>query len=109
MLFRSHDEGYITIAPCTPFIRDLQVNYTSGSNIITSDGGFMPHMVGQFVYLGGWKRIRLVSNANRAVISESMPDTGSADTPVVTMNEIEISGDGLDLTRFEIDYIPRVR
>ena len=107
--FPFHDEGYITLAPCTPFIRDLQVNYTSGSNIITSDGGFMPHMVGQFVYLGGWKRIRLVSNANRAVISESMPDTGSADTPVVTMNEIEISGDGLDLTRFEIDYIPRVR
>lgn len=38
-----------------------------------------------------------------------MSDTGSAETPVVTMNEIEISGDGLDLTRFEIDYIPRMR
>ncbi len=104
-----HDEGYITLAPCTPFIRDLQVNYTSGSNIITSDGGFLPHMVGQFVYLDGWKSIRLVSSENRAVISESMSDTGSAETPVVTMNEIEISGDGLDLTRFEIDYIPRMR
>ena len=107
--FPFHDEGYITLAPCTPFIRSLLVNYTSGSNIITSDGGFLPHMVGQFVYLDGWKSIRLVNNENRAVISESMSNSGTADTPVVTMNEIEISGDGLDLTRFEIEYIPRVR
>jgi len=85
------------------------VNYTSGSNIISSDGGFLPHMAGQFVYLDGWKSIRLIHNENRAVISENMSNSGTAETPVVTMNEIEISGDGLNLTRFEIDYIPRVR
>lgn len=109
MAFPFHDEGYITLAPCTPFVRTLRVNYTANSNIITSDGGFLPHMAGQFIYLNGWKSIRLVSGPSRAVISESMPESGTADTPVVTMNEIEISGDGLDLTRLEIDYTPRVR
>ena len=50
-----------------------------------------------------------MSSPNRAVISEAMPESGTAEAPVVTMNEIEISGDGLDLTRLEIDYTPRVR
>ena len=109
MAFPFHDEGYITLAPCTPFVRALRVNYTANSNIITSDGGFLPHMTGQFIYLNGWKSIRLVSSPNRAVISEAMPESGTAEAPVVTMNEIEISGDGLDLTRLEIDYTPRVR
>ena len=89
LAFPFHDEGYITLAPCTPFIRTLRVNYTAGSNIITPDGGFLPHMAGQFVYLDGWKSIRLVSNTNRAVISESMPDTGSAETPVVPSGRSE--------------------
>lgn len=109
MAFPFHDEGYITLAPCTPFIRSLRVNYTANSNIITSDGGFLPHMEGQFVYLGGWKEIRLVSSENRAVISEIIAESGSSETPVVTMNEIEISGNGLDLSKMEIEYTPRVR
>ena len=109
MAFPFHDEGYITLAPCTPFVRSLRVNYTANSNIITSDGGFLPHMEGQFVYLGGWKKIRLVSSENRAVISEIMAESGSSETPIVTMNEIEISGNGLDLSRLEIEYTPRVR
>lgn len=95
--FPFHDEGYITLAPCTPFIRALRVNYSSGSNIITSDGGFLPHMEEQFVYLDGWKKIRLVNNENKAVISETMTGSGTAETPVVTMNEIEISGESLNL------------
>lgn len=109
MAFPFHDEGYITLAPCTPFVRSLHINYSAGSNIITSEGGFLPHMEGQFIYLDGWKIIRLVYNENRAVISESMTESGSTDTPVVTMNEIEISGENLALTTFEIDYTPRVR
>lgn len=107
--FPFHDEGYITLAPCTPFVRSLRVNYTANSNIITSDGGFLPHMEGQFVYLGGWKKIRLVSSGNRAVISEIMAGSGSVETPVVTMNEIEVSGENLSLTKFDIKYTPRVR
>ena len=109
MAFPFHDEGYITLAPCTPFVRSLRVNYTTGSNIITSDGGFRDYMAGQFVYLDGWKRISLVYSENRAVISGSMAETGSVETPVVTMNEIEISGDSLALTKLEIEYTPRVR
>lgn len=109
LAFPFHEEGYITLAPCTPFVRAMPVSYTAGSSVITSGGGFLPHMVGQFVYLDGWKSIRQVNDENTVVISERMSESGSTETPVVTMNEIEISGDGLDLTRLEIDYIPRVR
>lgn len=110
LAFPFHDEGYITLAPCTPFVRSLPISYAAGSNEITSIGGFRPHMVGQFVYLeDGWKSIRQVIDDNTAIVSARMSDSGAADTPVVTMNEIEISGDNLALDRLEIDYVPRVR
>lgn len=109
MAFVFHDEGYITLAPCTPFIRSFPVAYTAGSSIVTSLDTFQPSMVGQFIYLDGWKRIRQINNEHTAVISAAMPESGTAETPVVTMNEIEISGENIDLTAFEISYTPRVR
>lgn len=38
-----------------------------------------------------------------------MAEGGSVETPVVTMNEIEVSGENLSLTTFAIDYTPRVQ
>ena len=109
MAFAFHDEGYITLAPCTPFVRSFPITYTAGSNIVTSLDTFQPGMVGQFIHLDGWKRIRQINDAHTAVLSERMAASGTAETPVVTMNEIEISGESIDLTSFEISYTPRVR
>ena len=109
LAFAFHDEGYITLAPCTPFFRSFPVTFTVGSNIVTSLDTFQPSMVGQFIYLDGWKRIRQINDVHTAVLSERMAASGTAETPVVTMNEIEISGESINLTTFEITYTPRVR
>ena len=109
LAFAFHDEGYITLAPCTPFVRSFPVTFTVGSNIVTSLDTFQPSMVGQFIYLDGWKRIGQINDVHTAVLSERMAASGTTETPVVTMNEIEISGEGMDLTTFEITYTPRVR
>ena len=63
-----HEEGYITLAPCTPFVRALEVGHVQGSNQVTSQGGFLPHMKGQYLYLGRWLRIQQVTDASHAIL-----------------------------------------
>lgn len=108
MAFAFHDEGYISLAPCTPFVRDVVVSYTKGSNAITSDGMFRPHMKGQYLYLNEWLKIIHVTDANTALIAKQMSTAGNQRTPIVTMNEIEVDASTAALTRFEMLYTPRV-
>lgn len=108
MAFAFHDEGYISLAPCTPFARDVAVSYTKGSNAITSDGMFRPHMKGQYLYLNEWLKIIHVTDANTALIAKQMSTAGNQRTPIVTMNEIEVDASTAALTRFEMLYTPCV-
>ena len=108
LAFPFHDEGYITLAPCLPFVRTINVSHTAGSNMVSSNGAFAPHMRGQYLYLDGWKCIRQVTDANTVILSVPAERTGMTDTPVVTMNEIEITG-GEGLTRFEVECQYRSR
>ncbi len=108
LAFAFHDEGYITLAPCTPFVRSVMISHTEGSNIVTSDGAFQKHMKGQYLYLNGWRKISQVTDANTVVISQPAAASGNTVTPIVTMNEIEIQGDNAQLTQFEMEYVPRV-
>lgn len=108
LAFPFHDEGYITLAPCTPFVRALEVGHTQDSNQVTSQGGFLSHMEGQYLYLGGWLRVQQVTDAGHAILSGNVASTGTTQTPVVTMNEIELSGTA-QLTRLDIEAFPRAR
>ena len=47
-------------------------------------------------------------DANTVILSEKVNSTGKIETPVVTMNEIEIMG-GEGLTRFEVECQYRSR
>ena len=89
-------------------MRSLEIGHTQGSNAVTSQGGFLPHMEGQYLYLGGWLRIQQVTDASNAILSGSAASTGSAQVPVVTMNEIELSGTA-QLTKLEVEIFPGVR
>ena len=109
LAFVMHDEGYIELAPCTPFERSIAISYAEDSNIVTSEGLFLPHMEGQFLYLDGWKKIRQITDAHSAILSDKAASNGTIFVPIVTMNEIEISGENLALTMLEVDYTPRVR
>lgn len=108
LAFAFHDEGYITLAPCVPFVRNVMISHTEGSNVITADGSFQKNMKGQYLYLDGWRKISQVTDENTAIISQPAETSGNTVTPIVTMNEIEIQGDNAQLTRFEIEYVPRV-
>ena len=109
LAFAMHDEGYIELAPCTPFERSIAISHTEDSNIVTSEGLFLPHMEGQFLYLDGWKKLRQITDAHSAILSDKAASSGTTAVPIVTMNEIEISGENLALTMLEVDYTPRVR
>ena len=109
LAFAMHDEGYIELAPCTPFERSIAISHTENSNIVTSEGLFLPHMTGQFLYLDGWKKIRQITDAHSAILSDKAASSGTTAVPIVMMNEIEISGENLALTMLEVDYTPRVR
>lgn len=102
LAFPFHDEGYITLAPCLPFVRTIKVSHTAGSNMVCSDAAFTPHMRGQYLYLDGWKCIRQVTDENTVILSSEVNGTDETLTPVVTMNEIEVTG-GEGLTRFEVE------
>nr|DAS05010.1 MAG TPA: tail protein [Caudoviricetes sp.] len=109
LAFAMHDEGYIELDPCTPFERSIAISHTENSNIITSEERFLPYMAGQFLYLDGWKKIRQITDAHSAILSDKATSSGTTTVPIVTMNEIEIGGENLALTMLEVEYIPRVR
>lgn len=109
LAFAMHDEGYIELDPCTPFERSIAISHTENSNIITSEEIFLPYMEEQFLYLDGWKKIRQITDAHSAILSDKATSSGTTAVPIVTMNEIEISGENLALTMLEVDYTSRVR
>ena len=90
-------------------MRLLPIGHTAGSNIVSSDGGFRKSLEGQYLYLNGWRKIREVTNENRAILSQTIESDGTTGVPIVTMNEIELSGDTASLSSFAVDYVPRVR
>lgn len=110
LAFHYHDLGYIMLAPCTPFVRDVQIGYTQGSKTLTSNGLFAQHMTGQYVYLdGAWRLVHRVEDANTAYTDWAMEITGMEATPVVSMNDIRLIGNGVALSRLEVDYVPRIQ
>ena len=65
-------------------------------------------MVGKYIYLeSAWHRITSYINATQMAISAAMAKSGTANAPIVTMNEIEIEGG--TLTKLELEFEPRVR
>lgn len=92
----------------TPFVRSLFVGHTQGSNAVTSTGGFLPHMKGQYLYLDGWFKIQQVTDANNTIVSGMVASSGNTSTPVVTMNEIELSGE-VQLSSLGVQIFPRMR
>ena len=109
--FEYHDEGYIRLAPCTPYQRDVMVSYTKDSNEVTvASNQANTIMAGQYIYISGeWVRISAVQSDSTLIIGKRMEADGVEYCMVATMNELTISGEGLELTKFELDYTPLLR
>lgn len=65
-------------------------------------------MKGQYLYLDGWFKIQQVTDANNAIVSGMVASSGNTSTPVVTMNEIELSGE-VQLSSLDVQIFPRMR
>lgn len=65
-------------------------------------------MKGQYLYLDGWFKIQQVTDANNAIVSGMVASSGNTSTPVVTMNEIELSGE-VQLSSLGVQIFPRMR
>lgn len=109
--FEQHDDGYIRLAPCTPYERNVVASYESGSNKI-----YFPlfsinsKFVRKYLRLNGeWVRIISIQDEHTAIINKAMKTTGIEETLITTMNEITISGSQISLTKLEINYTPLVR
>lgn len=105
-----HDYGYITIAPCSQYVRNVDIQTTANSAVITSEAGaFAPWMVGMYVYVAsGWHRITAVSSATSATIDQTMNSASAVTTDIVVMNRITVGGTGT-LTKLEMTCVPAAR
>ena len=67
-------------------------------------------MLGQYFYLAvNWRYIGHVKDSKTAVLNAEMSTTGTGYGYIVPMNLITISGDGVELTKLEVEVKPRVR
>lgn len=109
--FEAHDEGYIRLAPCTPYQRGVLIQHTEGSNYVSVASGYVTKgMIGQYLLLGGtWYRIISVSGYNTLVLNRNVSTTGSDLCMIATMNEITITAEGAEFTTLDITYTPRIR
>lgn len=78
---------FISILPCTPFYRSVDV-VASGSSVTVADGTPELAHAGQYIYLGGWKKITAVE-PNALTIDGTAAYTGLA--YIATLNEITIT------------------
>lgn len=110
LAYMYHNLGYITLAPCIPFDRDVEISYTQGSNTITSTRGeFRDIHNRHYVNLGGaWYKILHVDDENTATIHIACASTGTEETEIVVMNELYVQGSG-SLSTFQCTYSPRIR
>lgn len=109
--FSYHNDGYIHLASCVPYHRDVPISWTKNSTAVTSDGKFRKRDEGSYIRLGNnWLKIAKVNNDNQAVMSLQITEnTGSGNVFMGKMNEIYIEGTNASLTELKFDYTPRVR
>ena len=108
--FEYHDLGYIRLAPCTPYEREVVASYVSGLNMITFPMyETTEENVGQYIRLDGeWLRIISVSGKT-AIVNKFLKKTSVENTMITTMNEISVEGEGAELTLLKMEYEPRIR
>ena len=109
--FEYHEEGYIRLEPCTPYQRNVSVSYSAGSNLLTfSDFALSKEYVGHYIRIGGeWLRVIAVTDERTAVVNKFLNTSGAEKTTIAVMNQISVTGEDAQITKLEIEYVPRVR
>ena len=110
LAFNYHVKGFITLVPYMACEDEIVVSYTAESTtVVRQNEKFDERFIGSYLYIdGAWRKIAAVSLAGTATISSAPAHTGVAQTKVVIMNEITITGTNATLTRLEADYSPLI-
>ena len=106
-----HDDGYISLAPAEPVVKDVEVTYSRSSGTVRSAGAFHESMTGQYMQIGGdWRRILFVRSVDEAEVLWQPESDGKGSAIIATLNRITVTRDaGVKLTKLAIDYHPKVR
>lgn len=117
MSYEFHNDGYLRLAPCTPYERRIAVTTIADSNVVEIFGMELgAEQKGQYICIthdddtSEWRKILSVQDPYHAVVDINMPTTETfEDCLIATVNEIHVEGEGVELTKLEIEYIPQVR
>lgn len=90
--FLYHDEGFLSLEPSYPVMRDINVSYNQGSNTIYSWNSIPEEIAGQYVYIQNqWRKILYVTDEHNFVISTPVASNGEEQTTIMLLNEIIIT------------------
>lgn len=110
--FEYHVDGYLDLASCQPYERDVVVTKAEGSATVTVENlDVDTSYVGRYVYLeDAWRRILYVYNDGRTFeLDASMTESSTENTMIAVLNRIELEGDNMSLTSLELEYTPMLR
>lgn len=107
-----HNYGYITLAGCGQFRRDIFVQINSGSAVVRADDAvfYKDIDVGKYMYVdGAWHKIIYVQDGSHAVLNEALSITKSTTAMIAQMNEFYITGENVTLDTLTVEYVPLIR
>ena len=92
--FEYHNDGYIHLAGCNPYRRNIFCKYTQGSNAIVGLSEFRKEDERQFICLhGNWYKILHVTDSKNATVDRNLDATGTDITLIGKMKELYVDGD----------------
>lgn len=106
--FAYHDIGYVQLVPNDQMNFMVQAEYTSGSRYAELYPVIPEDMTGMYLYIDDdWNKINLVSDENVATLERAAESYATGKVHTARFNEIQISGDDLNLTTLDYSLEPR--
>ena len=87
----------------------MGATYAANSSNVTLEAfDITEDLIGRFIFLGGaWHKIVSISEDDSTIgIEDTMEESGSELTKIVTMNEITVTGTLMMLNKLSVDYYP---
>lgn len=109
LAFMFHDSGFLSLESSFPAIRDIYIEYTSGTNINVNNI-FTDDVIGRYVFAAGkWRKIVAQPDKHTFTVraSDSITSSGYERTMVMPLNEIIVTPiSTMDITSLKFIYKP---
>ena len=105
-----HDDGYIVLAPGEAEKESLHVLYDTYGSVFCEEG-FADDIVGKYIHVAGdWREVIHRTDDHTVETRWISVEDGEDDAIVAVLNRIVITkSEGVELSKLEIDYQPKVR